>query len=80
MAREEGEEEGKKQNIFLPRWLHIKAQQKERVRDKEAERGREVGGDVTFHLTTVATLDASGKLPLCVPFDARHACTIVCDC
>lgn len=59
---------------------HIKAQQRERVGDKEAERGMEVGGDVTFHLATVATRDACGKLPLCEPFDARHACTIVWDC
>lgn len=43
-------------------------------------REREVGVDGTFHLVTVATLDACGKLPLCVPFDARRACTRVCDC
>lgn len=49
-------------------------------RQSEREREREVGWDVTFHLATVATLDAGGKLPLCVPFDARRASTRVCDC
>lgn len=34
-----------------------------------------MGGDVTFHLATVATPDACGKLPLCVAFDARRGCT-----
>lgn len=49
-------------------------------RGKEGEREKEVGGDVTFHLATVSTLDAWEKLPLCVPFDARYTCTRVCAC
>lgn len=59
---------------------HIKADAKDRVGDKEAARGSEVGGDVTFHHATVATLDVCEKLPLRVPFHARRPCRMTCDC
>lgn len=78
--RDKWEETQEKQNISTEVALHIKAQQRERVSDKEAERQREVGGDVTFHLATIATLDACEKPPLHVPFDVRQACTTACDC
>lgn len=76
--------------MFLQRWQHTsklgmsnllgqRARERKTERKRDEERGR-VGGDVTFHLATVATLDACGKLPLRVPFDARQACTRVCDC
>lgn len=58
----------------------IKADVNDRVRDKEAERGTEVGGDVTFHHATVATLDVREKQPLPVPFDARRPGRMTCDC
>lgn len=50
----------------------IKADVNDRVRDKEAERGTEAGGDATFHHATVATLDVREKQPLPVPLDARR--------
>ena len=79
MAREEAEEEegeSGEEHFSTEVATHIKARQ----RATETERGREVGGDVTFHLATVATLDACGKLPFCAPFDARHARTRACRC
>lgn len=38
-----------------------------------------MGGYVTFHRATVATLDACGKLPLRVLFDARRASSAIVD-
>lgn len=45
--------------FLLRRRRTSKAQHK--GRESETKSGREVGGDVTFHLATVATLDACGK-------------------
>lgn len=59
---------------------HIKADAKDGVGDKEAARGSEGGGDVTFHHATVATLDGCEKLLLRVSFDARRPRRMTGDC
>lgn len=60
-GKKKGEKtEGENQNIFPLRWQCT----------SKLNREMEGGWDFTFHLATVATLDACGNLPLCVPFDA----------
>lgn len=79
--KEEDEDAGEKSNISLQRWeCTSKLTRKTELETKRQKEGVKVGGDVTFHHATVATLDVCEKLPLRVPFNARRPRRMTCDC